>query len=78
MNTKFVLGLNRAKQLGLEHWKKPKRVWSPTADVDKGKGWRQGQQMWITNSLVWIILTSAKLDKGGGYDAYPQDVIPLS
>ena len=33
INTKFVFGLNRAKQLGLERCKKnPKRVWSPPAD----------------------------------------------
>ena len=25
-----------------------------------------GQQMWIKNSLVWILLTSADVDKGRG------------
>ena len=32
--------------------------------VDKGR--RGGQQMWITNSLVGIFLTSTDVDKGGG------------
>ena len=26
------MGFNRAKQVVLDHWKKPKRVWSPPAD----------------------------------------------
>ena len=25
-----------------------------------------GHRMWINNSLVWILITSADVDKGGG------------
>ena len=40
--------------------------------VDKGKGGGD-QQKWITNSLVWILLTLPGWIKGGGeQEAYPQ------
>ena len=33
-------------------------------NVEKGEG--GGHQMWIKNSLVWILLTLADVHKGGG------------
>ena len=48
INTRFVLRLNGAKQLGLEHWgKKPKRVWSPRADPPPLLLWSWSQIQWV-------------------------------
>ena len=45
--------------------------------MDKGRGGRGSANVCrYKNSLVWILLTSANVDKGGG-DAYPQNVNSL-
>ena len=42
--------------------------------MDKGEGGGCGPLMWIKIPLVWILLPLADVDKGGGWDAYPQNV----
>ena len=42
--------------------------------MDKGGRGGEGQPMWIIFKFYNIIIKSANVDKGGGGNAYPQNV----